>query len=112
MRFEDMTPEMIEKIRGCETDEERRAVLEENGIELDDEQLDGIAGGRVVPYNYEPPVRCKHSRRDDGKHFWGFTGIVSNGGMRLFACVWCGETAWSLPRDCISDDNKNCRAWA
>ena len=45
MRFEDMTPEMIEKIRGCETDEGRRAVLEENGIELDDEQLDGIAGG-------------------------------------------------------------------
>jgi hypothetical protein len=45
MRIEDMTPEMIEKIRGCETDEGRRAVLEENGIELDDEQLDGIAGG-------------------------------------------------------------------
>ena len=47
MRFEDMTPEMIEKIRGCETDEGRRAVLEENGIELDDEQLDGIAGGEL-----------------------------------------------------------------
>ena len=45
MRIEDMTPEMIEKIRGCETDEERMAFIEENGIELDDEQLDGIAGG-------------------------------------------------------------------
>ena len=59
MRFEDMTPEMIEKIRGCETDEERMAFIEENGIELDDEQLDGIAGG---VYDSLPVLSTKYIR--------------------------------------------------
>ena len=46
MRFEDMTPEMVERAKGCETAEERTAFIRENGIELTDEQLEGIAGGK------------------------------------------------------------------
>ena len=34
MRLEDMTPEMVEKAKGCETPEERMAFIRENGIEL------------------------------------------------------------------------------
>ena len=45
MRLEDMTPKMIEQAKGCETDEERLAFIQENGIELTDEQLEGISGG-------------------------------------------------------------------
>ena len=34
MRFEDMTPEMVEETKKCETDAERLAFAAKNGIEL------------------------------------------------------------------------------
>jgi hypothetical protein len=46
MRLEDMTPEMVEEAKKCETPEERLAFIRENGVELTDEQMEGIAGGR------------------------------------------------------------------
>ena len=51
MRFDEMSQELMEELKEkaekCETDEERLAVLAENGVELTEEQLEGIAGGRV-----------------------------------------------------------------
>ena len=57
MRFEDMTPEMVERAKGCETAEERTAFIRENGVELTDKQLEGIAGGYVEG---EPIDGCKN----------------------------------------------------
>ena len=44
MKFEELTPEQIEKAKRCETREERMAFIKENGIELTDEQLESVAG--------------------------------------------------------------------
>ena len=45
MKFDEMSPELQEKAEACETVEELAALAEAEGIELSDEDLDGIAGG-------------------------------------------------------------------
>ena len=45
MKLEDLSPELQEKIESCETVEELTNLAEAEGIELSDEDLDGIAGG-------------------------------------------------------------------
>ena len=74
MRLEDMTPEMIEKAKGCETAEERKAFLEENGIELDEEQLEGIAGGNRPNEQVGIPTYCP--RHSSHEHWWSNSGIT------------------------------------
>ena len=46
MNFEDLSPELKEKALACKNAEELIALAESEGIELNDEELDGIAGGR------------------------------------------------------------------
>ena len=45
MEFSDMTPELQEKAKACKTPEEMLALAKAEGIELTEEQLDGIAAG-------------------------------------------------------------------
>ena len=45
MNLEDLNPEQIEKAKSCKTPEEVLAYAKEEGFELSDDQLDGIAGG-------------------------------------------------------------------
>ena len=45
MKIEDVSPEIIEKAKACETPEQIFALAKEEGIELTDEQMDIIAGG-------------------------------------------------------------------
>ena len=45
MKFEDLTPAMMEKARACQTSEKVLALARESGYELSDEELGGIAGG-------------------------------------------------------------------
>jgi len=40
-----LTPELLEKIKACTTAEEVAALAKTEGFELDDEQLNAIAGG-------------------------------------------------------------------
>ena len=40
-----MTSELLEKIKACTTKEEVAALAESEGLALDDEQLDALAGG-------------------------------------------------------------------
>lgn len=40
-----LTPEQIEKVRKCKTNEEFLALAKEEGIELNDEQLAAVNGG-------------------------------------------------------------------
>ena len=49
MKSECKTPEQVEQDKKCETVEERLEPIQENGIELSDEQLEGITGGSRVP---------------------------------------------------------------
>ncbi len=43
--FEKLTDEQKEKFKACKSEEELQKLLEEEGIELDPEQLEKIAGG-------------------------------------------------------------------
>ena len=45
MRFEDLTPEQMEKVKGCKTPEEILALAQDEGYELNDEELEGVSGG-------------------------------------------------------------------
>ena len=45
MRFDELSPEQAEQAKKCETREERLAFIRENGIELNDEQLEAVSGG-------------------------------------------------------------------
>ena len=46
MNFNELTPEMQEKVRACKTAEELLALANDEGYELADEDLEAIAGGR------------------------------------------------------------------
>ena len=46
MKIEDVSPEIIEKAKACESPEQIFALAKEEGIELTDEQMDAIAGGK------------------------------------------------------------------
>ena len=50
MNFEDLSDELKEKIRSCETIEELKKLAELEDIELSAEELDDIAGGRCGEY--------------------------------------------------------------
>ena len=43
--FNDLIPEQMEKARECKTSDDLVKLAEAEGIELNDEQLDAIAGG-------------------------------------------------------------------
>ena len=45
MGFDDLTEEQKAKARACKTPEEMLALAREEGYELTDEQLEGVAGG-------------------------------------------------------------------
>lgn len=45
MEFDDLTDEQKAKARACGTPEELAALAESEGVELTDEQLEGVAGG-------------------------------------------------------------------
>lgn len=40
-----VTPELLDQASQCETDEEAIAMLQNSGVEIPDEVLDGVAGG-------------------------------------------------------------------
>ena len=45
MKLEDLSPELQDKARACNTPEELLALAKEEGYELSNEDLKGIAGG-------------------------------------------------------------------
>ena len=46
-----MTPELIEKAKQCTTAEELLALAKEEGIELDEQQLEAVSGGRIFDWD-------------------------------------------------------------
>lgn len=51
-----LTPEQMEKAKQCRTPEELFALARDEGMELNDEQLDAIAGGGVIDWGC--PLDC------------------------------------------------------
>ena len=45
MKFEELSPELQEKAKACKTPEEILDLAKEEGYELSDAELDGVAGG-------------------------------------------------------------------
>ena len=45
MRFDDLSPQQKEKAIACKTPDDLLALAQEEGVELTDQQLEGIAGG-------------------------------------------------------------------
>ena len=56
--FENLTPELQEKLKACKTPEELAALAKENGFELADEELENLAGGTPSPIR-TPPCPAK-----------------------------------------------------
>ena len=45
MKFENLTPEQMEKARACKTPEDVLKLAKEEGYELTDEELEAVSGG-------------------------------------------------------------------
>lgn len=45
MNFEDLSPELQEKVKACQSGEELAKLAQEEGYELTDEQLEAVSGG-------------------------------------------------------------------
>ena len=88
MRFDELSPEQAEQAKKCETREERLAFIRENGIELNDEQLEAVSGGG----DEEPKIHT---------HMWVRTGRTRPGAIwgdiwpdEEVRCDVCGITEW------------------
>ena len=51
MGHENLSPEQRERAKACKSPEELAAFAEEEGLELSDEMLEGVAGGGFDPLN-------------------------------------------------------------
>ena len=49
MKFDELSPELQEKVKACKTREEFEALSKEEGFEINDELLEGMAGGIACP---------------------------------------------------------------
>ena len=55
MEFNDLTPEQREKAKACTSAEELIALAQAEGVDLSDEQIEGLAGGKEWD---DCPVDC------------------------------------------------------
>lgn len=63
-----LTKEQIEKLNNCHTHEEILAVAKQEGIELNDEQLEYVTGGDCEPEGkYSNPIECPICHRTNTK---------------------------------------------
>ena len=56
MNYKDISPELKDKARACHTPEELFELAKEEGMELSDEDLDGIAGGWCSEHEWGCPA--------------------------------------------------------
>lgn len=61
MSSQDMNSELHEKAKGCQSREELEELAKEEDVELNDDMLEGLAGG------YDDPRRPCPDKRDDPK---------------------------------------------
>ena len=100
MRIDELTPELLEKAKKCESYEEKMAFISENEIELTDEQMEALSGGGkpgsrgVVKGKGMTCRECKQGqmvktgRTKPGKIFGDFWPDEE------WRCNSCGITKW------------------
>lgn len=71
MKFEELSPELQEKVAACKTAEEVFALAKSEGIELSEEDLEFISGGAIFSEE-------KWGKGEDGPESRG--GVVARGG--------------------------------
>lgn len=49
MNLDDISPDLIEKAKACSSTEELLTLAKQEGIQLSDKELDGVAGGWDYP---------------------------------------------------------------
>ncbi len=94
MKFEDLTNEQIEEAKACTNLDEKLAFLQKYSIEVPDDMLDDVSGGKIGG----------GSRNDcpkGGKHRWVATGKQRPGAFWGDAwkddekrCEKCGALDW------------------
>ena len=94
MKIEALTQEQIEKARSLATNEERLAYLEACGVELDDDMLAEVAGGKKIIGN--SIESCKKGPNKNKPHKWVYTGRTIKKFFGLFEvkevkCIYCGK---------------------
>ena len=59
MNFEDLSPELQEKLKAAKTEEELLAIIAAEGIDLSEDQLKAISGGMCRIYCFaDAPQPC------------------------------------------------------
>ena len=101
MKIEELNPEQIGKARALETNEERLDYLKECGVELDEDMLANVAGGKVKSTGAKRKKKeCSVS--PDGAHEWEKTGNRKEGRWIgivddvEYRCKHCGKVEWKL----------------
>ena len=56
MKYSDLTPEQKKRVAECRTPEELFELAKEEGMEIPDEELDGIAGGWCSEHEWGCPA--------------------------------------------------------
>ena len=76
-----LSEEQIKRIKACRSQEEMLAIAKEEGIELNDEQLEAVNGG----CGGNSGLTCPHC----GKSDYGYQGV--DFGYRIYTCNSCGR---------------------
>lgn len=80
--FKGLSEEQIAKIKACKSQEEILAVAKEEGIELNDEQLEAVSGGCGA----ESGLTCPHCGASS------YEGIDLSSRIHTYYCQSCGKT--------------------
>ena len=78
MNYNDLNPELQEKVAACNTPEEIFALASEEGYELNEEELEQVSGGT----SWNPKPKCPNCGSDD----IGDNGLFAAYSYRCNAC--------------------------
>ena len=105
MKIEELTQKQIEKAKDLATNEERLDYLKECGVELDDDMIAEVAGGKVPGLDRDGYLNdiygCKKGPNKGKAHKFEKTGKRRRGrwlGIMddiEYRCVYCGHTEWA-----------------
>ena len=100
MKIEELTQKQIDRAKSLATNEERVAYLKECGVELEDDSLTAVAGGRGD--RRDESDDCKKNPSGSAFHKWKKTGRKKSGRWIgivddvEYKCEYCGKTYWGL----------------
>ena len=83
-----LTEEQIAKVKACKNTEEVLAIAKNEGIELNDEQLEAVSGGCSIP-EMKPAVcpKCQKSEYNEKTYTDGLFSVTEYT-CKLCGCIW------------------------